>query len=142
MTWIVTTCWQFLFEPAYGAGTSFQAQGATIGCVYLGFFIMPAYLDHSVRTTPYVVDPQDYGLPADANAGRPDLLVTRFYGSDPPLSQEQVQGGKPSARDKFQLPKFTTGNDWKYPLWWGLRFFLQGDLKNGALTCTHLRVNN
>jgi hypothetical protein len=91
-TWIVTTCLQFLLEPAYGAGESGQAKGATIGCVYLGFFIMPAYLDHLVRTTPYVVHPQDYGLSADADAGRPDLLVKWFHGSDPP----QEQDDKPS----------------------------------------------
>jgi hypothetical protein len=111
ITWIVTTCLQFVLEPAYGAGESFQAEGATIGCVYLGFFLMPAYLDHLVRTTPVVVHPQDYGLPADADAGRPDLLVKLFYGSEPSPQVQiiQEQDDTPSARDDtYQLPKYTT----------------------------------
>jgi hypothetical protein len=102
---------QFVLEPAYGAGESFQAEGATIGCVYLGFFLMPAYLDHLVRTTPVVVHPQDYGLPADADAGRPDLLVKLFYGSEPSPQVQiiQEQDDTPSARDDtYQLPKYTT----------------------------------
>jgi hypothetical protein len=48
---------------------------------------MPAYLDH-------LAHPQDHGLPADADAGRPDLLVTWFHGSDPQPLQEQDE--KPS----------------------------------------------
>jgi len=101
-TWIVTTILQCLVEPAYiymVAGETFQAEGATIASVYVGFFLMPVYLDHLVRTTPLRVNPQDYGLSPDAPAGRPDFLVTWVYGNNnkeqrpspppPPPPQEQ-----------------------------------------------------
>ena len=98
-TWIVTTILQCPVEPSYGAGETFQAEGATIASVYVGFFLMPVYLDHLVRTTPLRVNPQDYGLSPDAPAGRPDFLVTWVYGNNnkeqrpspppPPPPQEQ-----------------------------------------------------
>ena len=98
-TWIVTTILHCLVEPAYGAGETFQAKGATIASADVGFFLMPVYLDHLVRTTPLIVNPQDYGLSVDANPGRPDLLVTWVYGNikerrPSPLPPPQEQDDK------------------------------------------------
>ena len=79
-TWLITFFLQFLFPPAYGQDHDFISNGATFASVYMGFFIMPVYLEYLVRTTPTSATPQMYGLPNDAPSGRPDLLVKWFYG--------------------------------------------------------------
>ena len=82
MTWLITFFLQFLFPPAYGEDHDFLSNGASFASVYMGFFIMPVYLEYLVRTTPTIGCAQTYGLPYDAPSGRPDLLVGCFYGKD------------------------------------------------------------
>jgi hypothetical protein len=73
-------------------------------CLFGIIYLVPAYLDHLVRPTPSVVHPKDYGLPADANAGRPDPLVTRFHGSDPPPPPQELELEKELEDDKTSRP--------------------------------------
>jgi hypothetical protein len=62
-TWIVTMIFQIIVQPSYGDGTSYDAEGATYAAVYIGFFVMPAWLDHMVRHTPPRIDPSHFALP-------------------------------------------------------------------------------
>jgi hypothetical protein len=57
---------QFIFQPAYSDGDVYNAEASTVACVYLGFFLMPAFLDYLVRTTPVQPRPEYYGLAKDA----------------------------------------------------------------------------
>ena len=82
MTWLITFFLQFLFPPAYGEDHDFLSNGASFASVYMGFFIMPVYLEYLVRTTPTFGCAETYGLPYDAPSGRPDLLVGCFYGKE------------------------------------------------------------
>jgi hypothetical protein len=65
--WIWSTFLQFVFQPAYSDGDVYNAEASTVvACVYLGFFLMPAFLDYLVRTTPVQPRPEYYGLAKDA----------------------------------------------------------------------------
>jgi hypothetical protein len=66
VTWLVTTVLQFVLQPAYSGDAVYDAEGATVASVYLGFFAMPALLDYLARTAPIQPDPEFYGLPEDA----------------------------------------------------------------------------
>ena len=63
-TWIVTMLFQVIVQPSYGRGDSYDAEGTTYAAVYIGFFLMPAWLDHVVRNTPSRINPAHFGLPS------------------------------------------------------------------------------
>jgi hypothetical protein len=73
-SWIVTTILQCLVQPSYAPSLQFDAEGATYTAVYLGFFVMPAWLDSVCRQTPSEVRPEYYGLPPGTPA-RQDPVV-------------------------------------------------------------------
>lgn len=77
VTWIITMVLQILLQPSYATGSEFDAEGATYAAVYVGFFVMPAWLDYMVRHTPNRVDPAYFGLPVDTRC-REDLLCRLF----------------------------------------------------------------
>jgi len=74
LTWIISTFLQFVFQPAYDDELTYNAEGPTVACVYLGFFIMPVYLEYLVRVTPAKPRPEYYGLAPDAYY-KEDLLL-------------------------------------------------------------------
>jgi hypothetical protein len=52
VTWIITMALQIIVQPSYGGGVVYLAERATYAAVYLGNFVMPAWLDYMVRVTP------------------------------------------------------------------------------------------
>jgi len=77
ITWIITMVLQIIVQPSFGTGDSFDAEGATYAAVYVGFFVMPAWLDHMVRYTPKRIDPSYFGLPACTQC-KEDMLCKIF----------------------------------------------------------------
>jgi hypothetical protein len=99
--WIVSTFLQFVFQPAYGDDDEYQynAEGATVACVYIGFFAMPALLDYLIRHTPVQPRPEYYGLEKDAPY-REDL-PTQWLGmvpTTPPTRKEDGDGNEEEGR--------------------------------------------
>ena len=88
LNWIVTMTIQVMVQPSYGSGNSFDAEGATYGAVYLGYFIMPPWLEYMRRTTPFEINPEDYGLPKDTES-KPDALCRVFRIPQPFDDQKQ-----------------------------------------------------
>ena len=89
ITWIVTMLFQVIVQPSYGRGDSYDAEGATYAAVYIGFFIMPAWLDHVVRNTSSRIDPAEFGLPPCTKCKEDPLC--RIFGlteSDPVVIEE------------------------------------------------------
>lgn len=73
-SWIISTILQFLVQPSYAPSLQFDAEGATYSAVYLGFFLMPAWLDYVCRHTPPKIAPEYFGLPPGTPA-KQDLVV-------------------------------------------------------------------
>jgi len=85
MVWILTTILQFVLQPAYAQDDFLISESATVACVYLGFFIMPAALEEWIRTTPLKPRPEYYGLPRHASY-QEDMLC-RWFGLAPSVVQ-------------------------------------------------------
>lgn len=77
IAWIITMALQVIVQPSYGGGVMYLAEGATYAAVYLGNFVMPAWLDYMVRVTPSRVDRSYYSLPEETKC-KEDFLCRVF----------------------------------------------------------------
>ena len=75
--WVVTMVLQIIVQPAYGSGMAYLTESQTYAAVYLGNFVMPAWLDYMVRVTPSRIDPSYFSLPEDTKC-KEDLLCRIF----------------------------------------------------------------
>ena len=62
VSWLITMLLQIIVQPSYARGDAYDAEGATFASVYLGFFIIPVWLDYRIRVTPNTVWPEYYGV--------------------------------------------------------------------------------
>lgn len=65
---------QIIVQPSYARGDAYDAEGATFASVYLGFFVVPVFLDYRVRVTPFKITHEYYALPLDTEQ-KPDRVV-------------------------------------------------------------------
>jgi len=77
VSWLITMLFQIVVQPSYASGDAYDAEGATFASVYLGFFIIPVWLDYQVRVTPKQVWPDYYAIGNDTRP-KPDRLVKVF----------------------------------------------------------------
>lgn len=77
VSWLITMLLQIIVQPSYARGDQYDAEGATFASVYLGFFIIPVWLDYKVRVTPNVVWPEYYAISSEVKPKR-DRLVMIF----------------------------------------------------------------
>lgn len=77
VSWLITMLFQIVVQPSYARGDAYDAEGATFASVYLGFFIIPVWLDYRVRVTPNKVWPEHYAVSNDTKP-KPDRLVKVF----------------------------------------------------------------
>lgn len=87
VSWLITMLLQIIVQPSYAKGDAYDAEGATFACVYLGFFIIPVWLDYRVRVTPAIISPEYYAIPFDTEQ-KPDrvvevvLFLVRYFQKD------------------------------------------------------------
>ena len=74
LSWVVTMLFQIIVQPSYARGDAYDAEGATFASVYLGFFVVPLFLDYRVRVTPFKITHKYYALPLDTEQ-KPDRVV-------------------------------------------------------------------
>jgi hypothetical protein len=74
LSWLVTMLFQIIVQPSYAKGDAYDAEGATFASVYLGFFVVPVFLDHMVRVTPLKITNGYYAVPLDTDE-KPDRVV-------------------------------------------------------------------
>jgi hypothetical protein len=99
--WISSIFLQVVFQPAYSSDPfEYNAEGSTVAGVYVGFFIMPMYLDYLIRTTPQQPRPEYYGLPPDAYY-KEDFLV-KWLGMVPSQNGDSGTSGTSEQHQRQQ----------------------------------------
>lgn len=87
VSWLMTMLLQIIVQPSYAGGDAYDAEGATFASVYLGFFLVPVWLDYRVRVTPTIVSHDYYAIPSDTEQ-KPDrvakivLVLARYFRKD------------------------------------------------------------